>query len=88
MSAEAWAERIAAARSGELRQLVLFNTPAMEAGHQYVSQCASCGVLVAVPTTEQKRPLGACPICGGDKWWRQHVPDEGHVAGPFHVRRR
>jgi hypothetical protein len=75
----------------------VLSTPAHHrVGSITVRQCAKYGVLVAIPdygTYQPAGPLGACPRCGHNTWWRQRFPvgalapptpasaDEGTVSG-------
>ena len=59
-------------------------TIAMRRGDAYLSQCAQCGTLVAVPSPPKPNELGACPMCGEAKWWRQDY----HSVGPFRITHR
>lgn len=56
--------------------LVIKPTVAMRAGRQQVFQCAQCGTVV-VQSSLAPGPLGACPACGHDTWWRQQLPVAG-----------
>jgi hypothetical protein len=59
-------------------------TPAMRSGKSRVDQCSWCGTLVCVDTA--RAALGACPVCGCEKWWKQdRAPfDRSHWSGPFY----
>jgi uncharacterized paraquat-inducible protein A len=52
----------------------------MRAGEQQIFQCAQCGLL-AVQTNLAHGPLGDCPACGHDTWWKQNLPVAG-LANP------
>lgn len=58
-------------------------TIALTEGTSRLTQCATCGVAVAVPDTRlhsHKDPLGPCPRCGGATWWNAAAGDD---LGPF-----
>lgn len=58
-------------------------TISMLQGTSRLTQCATCGVAVAIPDTHSHRstdPLGACPRCDGTTWWNQA---DTSGLGPF-----
>ena len=61
-------------------------TIAMEAGTQIVRQCASCGTVVIVPSSNGQRGPDltgkACPACDRlDGWWREYVGPGHDLCG-------
>lgn len=54
-------------------------TISMRRGDAYLTQCAWCGTLLAVPSPPKRGDIGACPICGGTRWWYQ----DNDAVGPF-----
>ncbi len=59
-------------------------TIAMRRGDAYLTQCANCGTLLAVPSPPKRTDIGPCPICEGTKWWHQDTD----AVGPFRITRR
>ncbi len=54
-------------------------TISMRQGKAFLTQCGSCGTLIAAPGKPPAVTLGPCPVCWGTTWWTQHT----HTVGPF-----